>query len=70
MDTEHSQKPAQVIRRRPTWRKALDIYNAHELSVMREEVRRLEAELEEAHTQQQFWKRLKKSARTPRMFGI
>lgn len=70
MDTEHPHQPLKVARPltigAKNWRKALDIVNAHELAVMREEVRRLEAELEQAHQDHLFWKRLRKG----RIYGI
>lgn len=66
MDTTHPRKPLKV-NRRWTWRQALDIYNAHELALMREEVRRLEAELDRVHEDRLFWKRLRKGNR---IYGI
>lgn len=70
MDTDDSSKPAEVTKRKygKSFRRQLDIYNAWELAQMREEVHRLEAELEVARGQQEFWKQIKK--RREKDYGI
>lgn len=47
--------------RRLSWRRQLDIFNAHQLALLREEVHRLEAELAEAVKAAEFRKSLKKA---------